>query len=291
MKQPTKAIICAAGLGTRFLPQTKAMPKEMLPIVDKPVIQVIVEQAVAAGVTDIIIVGGLTKRAIEDHFDRSDGLEKELRAKGKGTQADEIKAIANLANFIYLRQKGEPKGNARPVLNARHLIADDEPFFVFFADDFFRSETPWPLQLKEAYNRTGKSVISLNKVEKKDALIYGMVEIAEEESERVFRLKGVVEKPGAEKTPSTFASVGSYLLTPDIMPIIAQEKIGVGGEITLADSINELAKQDKVYGCFIEGIWHDTGDQLKYIMAVVDHALEREEYSDELKDYLKKRLR
>jgi UTP--glucose-1-phosphate uridylyltransferase len=290
MKQPTKAIICAAGLGTRFLPQTKAMPKEMLPIIDKPVIQLIVEQAVKAGVTEVIIVTGSTKRAIEDHFDRSDELEAELREKGKDDKADQIKAIAELANFIYIRQKGSPKGNARPILNAQHLIDDDEPFFVFFADDFFRSKTAWPLQLKEAYNKTGKSVISLIEVDKKDADKYGMAEIGEQLSDRVFKLNGLVEKPGAAKTPSVFASVGSYLLTPDIIPIIAQEKVGVGGEITLADSINELARKDVVYGCFIEGVWHDTGDQLKYLEAVVDVALESPKYGKALANYLKKRL-
>ena len=146
MKQPTKAIILAAGLGTRFLPQTKAMPKEMLPIIDKPVIQLVVEDAVAAGVTDIIIVTGSTKRAIEDHFDRSDGMESELREKGKEAMADRLKAIAEMANFVYIRQKGEPKGNALPVLNAQHMIDDDEPFFVLTADDFYHSEVPFRRQ-------------------------------------------------------------------------------------------------------------------------------------------------
>jgi len=290
MKQPTKAIICAAGLGTRFLPQTKAMPKEMLPIIDKPVIQLIVEQAVAAGVTDIIIVTGSTKRSIEDHFDRSDALEAELREKGKDDKADQIKAVAELANFVYVRQKGSPKGNARPILNAQHLIDDDEPFFVFFADDFFRSKTAWPLQLKEVYNKTGKSVISLIEVDKKDADKYGMVEIGKQLSDRVFKLDGLVEKPGEANTPSTFASVGSYLLTPDIIPIIAQEKVGLNGEITLADSINELARKDDVYGCFIEGVWHDTGNQLKYLEAIVDVALESPEYGCDFAEYLQKRL-
>lgn len=291
MKQPTKAIICAAGLGTRFLPQTKAMPKEMLPIVDKPVIQLIVEQAVAAGVTDIIIVTGSTKQAIEDHFDRSDELEKELRLKSKNDKADEIEAIANLANFIYVRQKGTPKGNARPILNAQHLINDDEPFFVFFADDFFRSSVPWPQQLKDAYNKTGKSVISLTTIDTKDADKYGVADIGERVSDQVLQLKGLVEKPGQALAPSSFASVGSYLLTPDIFPLLAQEKVGVNGEITLADSINELAHQDKVYGCVIDGVWHDTGDQLKYLEAVVDVALESDRYGAAFKDYLTRRLR
>lgn len=290
MRQPTKAIICAAGLGTRFLPQTKAMPKEMLPIIDRPVIQVIVEAAVAAGVTDIIIVTGSTKRSIEDHFDRSDELEAELREKGKDEQADEIKRIAEMANFVYVRQKGSPKGNARPILNARHLINDDEPFFVFFADDFFRSETPWPLQLKEAYEQTGKTVISLTEVDKKDAGKYGMVQLADQKSDRLFRLNGILEKPGENATPSTFASVGSYLLSPDVWPLLERETIGKGGEIGLAYSLDELAQTGELYGKFIDGVWHDTGDQLKYIKAVVDLALESEEYGAELTDYLKQRL-
>jgi len=290
MKQPTKAIICAAGLGTRFLPQTKAMPKEMLPLIDRPVIQVIVEQAVAAGVTEIIIVTGSTKRAIEDHFDRSDQLEAELRENGKHDKADEIKRVAELANFVYVRQKGTPKGNARPILNARHLINDDEPFFVFFADDFFRSETPWPLQLKESYNETGKSVISLIEVDKKDADKYGMAILSDEKSDKLFKLGGLLEKPGEANAPSNFASVGSYLLTPDIWKYLEQEKVGNGGEIGLADSINELAKEGEIYGRFIEGVWHDTGDQLKYIKAVIDLALESDEYGAELTAFLKERL-
>lgn len=290
MKQPTKAIICAAGLGTRFLPQTKAMPKEMLPIIDRPVIQLIVEEAVAAGVTDIIIVTGSTKRAVEDHFDRSDELEKELREKGKDDKADEIEAIAHLANFVYVRQKGSPKGNARPVLNAAHLIDDDEPFFVFFADDFFRSQVPRAVQLKEAYEKTGKSVISLIEVDKRDADKYGMAAISDEVGEYTFKLAELVEKPGEANTPSNFASVGGYLLTPDILPIIAKEIPGKGGEITLADSINELAHIDEVYGQFIQGVWHDTGDQLKYLKAVVDIALESEEYGADFAQYLRNRL-
>lgn len=290
MKQPTKAIICAAGLGTRFLPQTKAMPKEMLPLIDRPVIQVIVEQAVAAGVTEIIIVTGSTKRAIEDHFDRSDQLEAELRENGKDAKADEIKRVAELANFVYVRQKGFPKGNARPILNARHLINDDEPFFVFFADDFFRSEVAWPIQLKDAYNKTGKSVISLIEVDDEGTKKYGIVSLSDQKSERLHRLSGFVEKPGPEAAPSHFASVGSYLLTPEVWPIIEQEKVGHGGEIGIADSLDELAKTGELYGLFIDGVWHDTGDQLKYIMAVVDLALESDEYGAQLTKFLKQRL-
>lgn len=290
MKKPTKAIICAAGLGTRFLPQTKAMPKEMLPIIDRPVIQLIVEEAVSAGVTEVIIVTGSTKRAIEDHFDRSDELEAELREKGKHDKADQIKEVAELANFVYVRQKGTPKGNARPVLNAQHLIGDDEPFFVFFADDFFRSKVSRARQLLDAHQATGKSVISLIEVDKKDADKYGMAAIKSEAAGGAYQITELIEKPGEEHTPSTLASVGGYLLTPDILPIIANEKVDKNGEITLADSINELAQQDEVYGRIIDGVWHDTGNQLKYIKAVVDVALESEEYGTELEHYLRGRI-
>ncbi len=290
-RAPTKAIICAAGLGTRFLPQTKAMPKEMLPIIDRPVIQLVVEEAVAAGVTEIIIVTGSTKRSIEDHFDRSDELEYDLREKGKLKEAEQIKAIAEMANFVYVRQKGSPKGNARPVLNAMHLIDDDEAFYVFFADDFFRGKVPRAVQLKEAYQKTGKSVISLIEVDKKDADKYGMAKISSELKDGVFEIESLVEKPGEKNTPSEFASVGGYLLTPDILDIIAQEKVDKNGEITLADSINELAQKDKVYGKFIEGVWHDTGDQFKYLQAVIDVALESPQYGKRLSDYLTKRFK
>lgn len=289
MKQPTKAIICAAGLGTRFLPQTKAMPKEMLPVINRPVIQLIVEEAVAAGVTEVIIVTGSTKRAIEDHFDRSDELEGELREKGKDALADELARIGNMANFVYLRQKGSPKGNARPVLNAQHLIKD-EPFYVFFADDFFRSEVPRAVQLRDTYMKTGKSVISLIEVPRTDADKYGMAATGTQLDETTYEISELVEKPGAENTPSQFASVGGYLLTPDILPIIAKERIGKGGEITLADSINELAQRDAVYGRFIEGTWHDTGDPLKYIQAVVDVALASDTYGADLEAFLRDRL-
>lgn len=289
-KLPTKAIIAAAGLGTRFLPQTKAMPKEMLPIIDKPVIQIIVEQLVAAGVTDIIIVTGSTKRAIEDHFDRSEELENELLAKGKDELAKQIKDVAELANFIYVRQKGTPKGNARPVLNARHLIDDDEPFFVIFADDFFRGEVPYPKQLLDAYNETGHSVISLVKVEPVDTERLGIAIVDEQHNDRTYKLSGFIEKPGPEKAPSLLASVGSFLLTPDIWPLLEQEKIGKGGELVLGDSIGELAAKTPVYGQVIDGVWHDAGDKARYLQAIVDHALVDPKLGDEFRAYLQKRL-
>ena len=272
-KRPTKAIIAAAGLGTRFLPQTKAMPKEMLPIIDKPVIQIIVEQLVEGGVTDIIIVTGSTKRAIEDHFDRSDELENELRQKGKYKLAAQIKDIAEMANFIYVRQKGTPKGNARPLLNASHLLGKDEPFFMFFADDFFRSKVPQAKQLVEVYEQTGSSVISLIEVQPKETTNYGIADVQPGISENIFRINNLVEKPGPEKAPSNLAAVSGYLLTPDILPIVAKQKTGHQGEIVLADSINQLAQNEPVYGKFIDGIYHDAGNKARYLQAVVDHVL------------------
>lgn len=291
MKKPTKAIIAAAGLGTRFLPQTKAMPKEMLPIVDKPVIQIIVEQLVEAGITDIIIVTGYTKRAIEDHFDQSDELENELRKKGKIEFADQIERIANLANFVYIRQKGYPKGQARPVLNAQHLLNPDEPFFVVFADDFFRADVPEPLQMLDVYNKTGGSVVSFAKVEKDQVKNYGIADVAEELSDRSFKLKGLVEKPAPEHAPSTYAVTGCCLLQPDIMPIIQQEKVGASGEIVLTEAIGELAATSgNVYGCVIDGIWHDAGDKSRYLEAIVDHALVDPKLGPDFRKYLQDRL-
>lgn len=285
-----KAVIAAAGFGTRFLPQTKAMPKEMLPIIDKPVIQMIVEEAVAAGVTDIIIVTGSTKRAIEDHFDRAVELEDELIAKGKDKEAEQIRQIAEMANFVYIRQKGEPRGNARPVLNAAHLLGN-EPFFVFFADDFFRSEVPRAQQLLDAYHQTGKSVISVIEVDKADADKYGMVKPGEQIDELTFKVEELVEKPGVDKTPSNIASVGGYLLTPDIMPILLEEKVSQRGEIDLSEAINELGTKDAVYCRKIEGIYHDTGNKVKYLEALVDTALAHPDIAPAFRSYLEKRLK
>jgi UTP--glucose-1-phosphate uridylyltransferase len=290
MKLPTKAIICAAGMGTRMLPLTKAVPKEMLPIVDKPIIQYIVEQAVQAGVTDIIIVTSGNKRAIEDYFDRDVELENKLRESGKGVIADKIENIASLANFAYVRQKADGYGTAMPTLSAMHLIGDDEPFFVFFPDDYFKSDTPYPTQLLNAHKITGKSVISIVEIAKKDADKYGMVAVGEEVSNRVFRLKDFIERPGEANAPSNLASAGSFLLTPEIMPLVLKKKVGFNGEIMLADSIIELIHSGEVYGCSIEGVWHDTGDQLKYLKAVVDEALTSDQYGKEFEEYLKSRL-
>ncbi|HIA92185.1 TPA: UTP--glucose-1-phosphate uridylyltransferase [Candidatus Saccharibacteria bacterium] len=290
MQKVTKAVIPAAGLGTRFLPQTKAMPKEMLPIIDKPVIQIVVEELVAVGVTDIIIVTGAQKRAIEDHFDRSVELEQALIEKGKQEFADEIKRIGDLANFIYVRQKGEPKGNARPVLNAAHLIGD-EPFFVLFPDDFFKTtNVSRAQQLLDAYGATGGSVISLIEIAMEDTSKYGVAELGQELSDDFYQIKSLVEKPGPDKAPSHFGSVAGYLLTPDLLPILEQEKVGHGGEIVLADAINELAQKSKVYGKVIDGIYHDSGNKLSYLKAIIDLGLDNPDFGHDLRKYLQTRL-
>lgn len=287
MQPVRKAVIAAAGFGTRFLPQTKAMPKEMLPIIDKPVIQVVVEGVVAAGVTDVIIVTGQGKRAIEDHFDRAIGLEQELRDKGKNAQADEIKRIAELANIVYVRQKGEPKGNARPVLNSAHLI-DNEPFFYFFADDFFTGDgLSCAAQMLEAYKKTGKTIAALREVKREDASKYGMVELGKQVDAKTHQIKQILEKPGPEKTPSNFAVVCGYLFTPDIIPLLAQENVAADGEIRVSDSVCELAAKDEVYGCFIDGDYHDTGSPELYLETLIDVALKDPQLGPRFKEYLK----
>ena len=286
MKPVTKAIIIAAGLGTRFLPQAKAMPKEMLPIIDKPTIQIIAEECAAAGVTEIIIVTGSTKRAIEDHFDRALELENELIAKGKTEQAEEMKKIAELANFIYVRQKGLPRGNARPVINAAHLIGD-EPFLVFFGDDFFTSEVPRARQLIDTYEKTGAPVIALHRVQRSDADKYGMVAYTEQFDDKNYKLDQLVEKPGEADTPSDMASVGGYLLTPEIFPILMNLGVAADGEIRLADAINTLAQQIPLYGCIIEGTYHDTGNPELYLQTIVQVALQDKKLGASFREFLK----
>jgi UTP--glucose-1-phosphate uridylyltransferase len=290
MIKPTKAIIPAAGIGTRFLPLTKAMPKEMLPIIDKPVIQIVVEKLVAAGVTEIIIVTGSSKRAIEDHFDRSEDLESELRARGKNEAADQIQAIAEMANFVYVRQKGTPKGNARPLLNAAHLLGDDEPFFYIFGDEYIQSDTPWPLQLLETYEKTGCSVLSMVEVPQNDVSKYGIADVTIQDDPKSFKINSIIEKPSPEEAPSTFAGCGGYLLTPDIMPYVRQEKVGKGGEIVLADSINELAKEGKVYGRLVDGKYQDAGSKPRYLEAVIDCAFADPVLGEAFKNYIRTKL-
>ncbi len=281
-----KAIIAAAGMGTRFLPQTKAMPKEMLPIIDKPVIQLVVEGLVEAGVEDIIIVTGPTKRAIEDHFDRSLELENELIEKGKVKEAHKIKSIAEMANFVYIRQKGTPKGNARPILNAAHMLAY-EPFFFFFADDFFIGENSTAKQLLDVYNKTGSSVVALRKVPKEDISSYGIASVIENVSDRVSKIDAIVEKPEVSKAPSDLAVGSGFILTPNILPILRQEKVGPDGEIRINDAVTELSKSKSVYGLEVDGEYHDTGNPEAYLKTLLNVTLKHKKYGPKVKSYIK----
>lgn len=280
-----KAVIAAAGMGTRFLPQTKAMPKEMLPIIDKPVIQLVVESAVAAGVEDVIIVTGPTKRAIEDHFDRSLELEDELRNKGKVEVADKLKNIAELANFIYVRQKGDVKGNAVPVINAEHLIGG-EPFMYFFADDFYTGEVSYAKQILDVYERTGKSVVCLREISDEDTNRYGVVGIKEDLGDGLYKIDGYHEKPGPEAAPSRLACVCGYVLSPEIMNYLSMDNLSARNEVEMAQAIDELSKNDDVFGLVIQGEYHDTGSPELYIQTIIDIALKDDKLGPLMHEYI-----
>ena len=285
----TKAVIAAAGLGTRFLPQTKAMPKEMLPIIDKPVIQLIVESLVSAGVKDIIIITGAQKRAIEDHFDRSYELEQALTRKGKAKEAAKIRRLAGLANFIYVRQKGDYYGNAVPLQNALHLIGD-EPFYYFYADDFFLSKIPAPVQMLGAYQQTGKSVLALMDVGDDDPAKYGIIDPGRSQSDSIVSVKSIVEKPKANKAPSQLASVHGYLFTNDITKLINKTPISQRGEKEIQWAINKLAHSGKVVGKVIDGKWQDAGTRESYLRAIIDAALDDPKLGKKLQKYLLERI-
>ncbi len=281
----TKAIIPAAGLGTRFLPATKAMPKEMLTIVDKPVIQYVVEELVASGIEDIIIVTGSAKRPIEDHFDRSFDLEDFLEKVGKADKAEEIRRIATMANFVYVRQKG-PIGNATPVINAKHLVRN-EPFIVIWGDEFIYSPKPRVKQLIEAYEKYNASVISGVRIEDRENLSkYGIAKLKPVEG-NVFQIEEIVEKPTIEEAPSDIATHGAYLFTPSIWKYLDNLVPGKSNELWLSDAIGQLIKNEPVYTALIEdGRYYDVGDKLGFIEANIEFGLRNEATSTKLKEYL-----
>lgn len=281
----TKAVIPAAGFGTRFLPQTKAMPKEMLPIVDKPVIQYVVEELVASGITDIVIVTGWNKRSIEDHFDYPNELINTLQQQGKEQLIEEVKRTAQLANFIYIRQKG-PYGNGTPVLCAENVIGD-EPFVVIWGDEFIYSNPPRAKQCIEVFEKYNDPVISAVRVDKKDVSRYGIVDAINVE-DNVWQVKKMVEKPSADEAPSNLAAHGCYVLTPDIFEKLANLKPGKSNEIWLTDAIRDLMETRPVYACEIQnGKYYDTGNKLEYMKTVVDMALKHPEVNGDFKAYLK----
>lgn len=283
-----KVVIPAAGWGTRFLPATKAMPKEMLPIVDKPVIQYVVEEAVASGIKDVVIVTGWQKRAIEDHFDYSFELEKHLESQGKEKELSQIKRIAELANFIYIRQKGDHYGNAMPILSAQSAIGN-EPFAVMWGDEFIGANPPRLAQILEVYEKYPGLIISAVRIEGENELSrYGIAE-AEPLEDNIFKIKKIVEKPAPGKAPSNLATHGAYILPPEIFAVIKKLQPAEDGEIGLVDAINKLIKQGfPVYGCEIKnGKYYDTGNKLEYLKTVVEFALAHSDFNEEFKDYLK----
>lgn len=281
-----KAVIPAAGFGTRFLPQTKAMPKEMLPIVDKPVIQYVVEEIVASGITDIVMITGWHKRSIEDHFDYPFELEKRLEEAGKEKQLAEVRRIAEMANFIYVRQKG-PYGNATPVLCAKNVIGN-EPFAVLWGDEFIHAKPPRLKQMIDVYEEYGKPVISGVRIkEKKDLSRYGIAKI-DKVKDNVYELLDIVEKPDPDNAPSNLAAHGAYILPPEIFPIIENLKPGRGGELWLPEAIEQLKKIEKILVCEIKNAtYYDTGDKFEYLKTVIEFALQHPDLNGTFRKYLK----
>lgn len=296
MTRPTKAIIAAAGFGTRFLPQTKAMPKEMLPIIDKPIIQIVVEELVQAGIKDIVIVGSSNKRAIEDHFDiANEDLLANLRSGGekKAHLIELLGDVANLANFIYVRQKG-PYGNATPILCAAHIIDDDEPFIYTFADDFLVASPSRTEQLIDVYEKHGGSVYTCWRVHEDEAYSrYGIVE-GQPIEDNVMAVSQIIEKPGKEAAPSNLASGSSYLLEPSILKYIeaAAEQFDGQGEFMMQPIMQQMINEGHHFYAreITDSTYYDTGNKLDYLKTVIDFGLKHEEIGETLRTYLKERL-
>lgn len=278
-----KAIIPAAGLGTRFLPATKAMPKEMLPILDKPTIQYIVEEAARAGIEDIIIVTGKHKRAIEDHFDIQKELETTLYEKGKLELLDRVQYSTELANIFYVRQK-EQKGLGHAIYTAKQFIGN-EPFAVLLGDDIVESDNPAIKQLMEQYEATGKSVIGVQTVPETETHRYGIIE-PKSQDERLYEVNRFVEKPEQGTAPSNLAIMGRYVLSPRIFDYLETQTEGSGGEIQLTDAIERLNKDDKVYAYDFEGQRYDVGEKIGFVKTTIEYALKDEEMRDEIIRYL-----
>jgi UTP--glucose-1-phosphate uridylyltransferase len=279
-----KAVIPAAGLGIRFLPATKAQPKEMLPIVDIPTIQYVVDEAVDSGIEDILLITGRSKRAIEDHFDKSPDLESLLRKKGNNDLLDMVRDISERVDIHYIRQK-EPRGLGHAIYCARKFIGS-EPFAVLLGDDIVRSKEPCLKQLINLYDETGASVIALQEVLPGDVDKYGIAD-AEKVKESVFRIKDLVEKPALQEAPSRLGIMGRYIITPGIFDILARTDPGSGGEIQLTDALKVLCRQEPMYGLTFRGQRYDVGDKLGYLKAMVDFALDRPGLAEQFGEYLR----
>lgn len=290
MQLPTKAIITAAGSGTRFLPATKSVPKEMLPIIDKPILQYDVEEVVNSGVRDIILVTKQGGRATEDHFDSHFELEHQLQKSGKKDRLEKIREISKLANFIYLRQKSHmPYGNGTPLLISADLV-DDGPFLYLYGDDMTKSKVPVCQQLIDVYkkNPDAAAVIAAQKMPRKELCKYGVAKI---KKGRINELEYMVEKPDLGEEPSDLVVFGRFLFTPKILPIIKKLKLGKDNELWITDAIAELAKKEKVLVHKIDGKWLTTGDPLNYLMTTFEFALERDDLKRELKKYVVGKLK
>jgi UTP--glucose-1-phosphate uridylyltransferase len=285
--QVKKAVFPVAGLGTRFLPATKSSPKEMLPLIDKPLVHYVVEEAVASGIENILFVTGRGKRALEDYFDISFELEALLQEKGKEETLREVREIADMVKIFYVRQK-QALGLGHAILCAREFVGN-EPFAVLLGDDIIDGGKPCLGQLLDVYRKYRGTVLALEQVPMENISAYGCVR-ANQLSEQVFEVLDMVEKPKQEEAPSNLAIIGRYVLTPDIFPILEKQKPGKGGEIQLTDAIRQLLHEEAVYGCRFEGIRHDCGDKLGFLKATVDMALKRPEFNNEFRAYLRERL-
>ena len=288
-KRVRKAVLPAAGLGTRFLPATKAQPKEMLPLVDKPLIQYSVEECVASGIENIIIVTGRGKNSIEDHFDSSPELEKFLESKGKADQAEMVRSISNMVHFSYTRQK-EPLGLGHAVLAARELVGD-EPFAVLLGDVIIPGPHPATRQLMDVYEQTGIGTIAVEEVPREKTSLYGIVACAPENrgswGGRLLRVQGLVEKPPPAEAPSNLAVTGRYVLPPEVFDCLARTPPGRGGEIQLTDGLRLLTSEMGLYALVYEGQSYDAGDKLGFLKATVEIALSNPEFGEEFRAYLR----
>lgn len=287
-KKVRKAVIPAAGLGTRFLPATKALAKEMLPIVDTPTVQYIIEEAVASGIEEVLVITNSNKHSMENHFDVNYELEERLKASGKMKQVKMIRDIANLANIYYIRQK-EPKGLGHAILCAKTFIGD-EPFAVLLGDDVVINKEGEPAlqQLIHAYEKTQSSVVGVQTVPQKDVSKYGIVEPDKQHGSngRMVKLSSMVEKPAVEQAPSQMAVLGRYVLTPEIFDLLESQGVGAGGEIQLTDAIKRLMDRQAVYAYDFEGTRYDVGDKFGFIKATIDFALDREDLHDQVMNYI-----
>ncbi|MBQ5534396.1 MAG: UTP--glucose-1-phosphate uridylyltransferase GalU [Lachnospiraceae bacterium] len=279
-----KAVIPAAGLGTRFLPATKAQPKEMLPIVDKPTIQYIVEEAVKSGIEDIVIVNGRNKGSIEDHFDRSVELELELERGQKTEELKMVKSISEMANIYFIRQK-KPLGLGHAVLSAQRFIGN-EPFAVLLGDDVVVSKTPALRQMMDIFNEYNNSVVGVQTVAHEVTYQYGIVD-GKPVDDRVYKVRDLVEKPPVDEAPSDIAILGRYILTPDVFRSLENQERGAGGEIQLTDAIKRMAKDEAVYAYDFKGHRYDCGSKIGFLQASIEFGLRREELRNELEEYIR----